>query len=300
MLPSLPLPVLASLRAALDQPVFPGKVVVWLLFMLSIVGWVMILSKAAQLRKFARADGLFTERLRKSKTTLEAYEEGVEDENSPKSAIYQAGAREAAYLLLGSREPREAMRERIRQAGKLGPRPLELLRMSFQAGLRIAIGRLTAGVENLVLVSASAILLGVFGFIWTLMAGFDSAQEFAVLAPKVGGALGFLAIALLVAAPAVLARLVLQIKVRKQREEMERFHDDIVRLFERSFAASVEAPVVKRDPSSSAGGEPTEEKKRYHSIRERLLREDPGEVEGLEVNPIARQAASAGGALRGR
>jgi len=45
------LPILASLRAALDQPVFPGKILVWLLFMLSIVGWVMILSKIVHLRK---------------------------------------------------------------------------------------------------------------------------------------------------------------------------------------------------------------------------------------------------------
>ncbi len=78
---SLP-PVLATIRAALDQPVFPGKVVVWLLFMLSIIGWVMILSKLLQIRKMRLADERFTDRLRRSKTTLEVFEESWEDDLS--------------------------------------------------------------------------------------------------------------------------------------------------------------------------------------------------------------------------
>ena len=86
-------PVLASIRDAIDQPIFPGKVIVWLLVMLSIVGWVTILSKIAQFRRMRRADQEFTERLRQSKTTLEVFEEGWENELALKSLIYHAGAR---------------------------------------------------------------------------------------------------------------------------------------------------------------------------------------------------------------
>jgi len=318
---SLP-PVLATVRAALDQPVFPGKVVVWLLFMLSIVGWVMILSKMLQLRKMRLADERFTDRLRRSKSTLEVFEEEWDDDLSLKLLIYQAGARETAYQLLGSREPQDGLQYRVRQAGKLVGRQIEYLRMAFQTGYRAASGRLRAGIEGLALVAAAAILLGIFGFTWTLMAAFDEAGEFADLAPRVGGALGFLTIGLIVASPAVLARLFLRASASRRELDLERFRDDLDRLFERNFASAVdpvrgqpaETRVERERPSAAepeagratvspntAASEPDGGKKTYHSIRDRLLRTEAEEEESnpFRVNPIARQAAAAGKALRG-
>lgn len=318
---SLP-PVLATVRAALDQPVFPGKVVVWLLFMLSIVGWVMILSKLLQLRKMRLADQRFTDRLRRSKTTLEVFEEGWEDEHSLKLLIYQAGARETAYQLLGTRESQDGLHSRVRQAGKLVGRQIEYLRMAFETGYRATCARLRAGIEGLALVAAASILLGIFGFTWTLMTAFDEAGEFADLAPRVGGALGFLTISLIVAAPAILARLFLRASASRRELDLERFRDDLDRLFERSFASAVDPvrsqpaePRAERERPAAAepeagpataspnAAEPESggEKKTYHSIRDRLLRTEAEEEESnpFRVNPIARQAAAAGKALRG-
>lgn len=326
------LPLLGSIRTTLDQPVFPGKVIVWLLFMLSIIGWVMIVSKISQLRKIKRTDREFTERLRKSKTTLEVFEEGWDDDLSLKHVIYQAGAREAAFQYLGSREPQEMMQRRIKQAGKLGARQLDFLRTAFQTGYRAALGRLQSGIDGLRLLSVSALLIGTFGLVWTLMIGFDQAKEFAEIAPMVGGALGYLVIALLVATPAAIAKVAFDATVRSRERELERFRDDINRLFERSFAET-DGPVRKSEsdhaaerahrsgdnqefsPSAADSGKPAspflpgkaadgpfenppgEGKKRYHSIRERLLRDDNDDMmeSHFEVNPIARQAA----ALRG-
>lgn len=304
-------PVLASMRAALDQAVFPGKILVWLLFMLSIVGWVLIVSKTVQLWRSRRADRAFTEALRRSKTTLQVFEEGQEIDQSMKGLIYFHGAREAAHQMLGSRVPREAIRERLRAAAKLGARQFEFIRLAFQSGLRESSAQLSQGIELLLLISTTALLLGAFGFVWTLMTGFDAAAEFADLAPRAGGALGFLSIALLVAAPAVLGRLVLRQAVRRREEELERFRDDLLRLFERSFGVATEGSAFsgrapREDPApppATSGGtpaaDPKDDKKRYHSIRERLLRSDPGSSELISVNPIARQAATVGGALRG-
>jgi len=296
-------PFLGSIRATLDQPVFPGKVLVWLLFMLSIIGWVMIISKAVQLAKMKRVDRLFTERLRKSKTTLEVFEEGWDDDLSLKYLIYLAGAREAAFQLLGSREPQDMMQRRIKQAGKLEGRQIDFLRMAFQTGYRAAVGRLQAGIEGFRLLAAAAILIGTFGLVWTLMTGFDQAKEFAEIAPMVGGALGYFALALLVASPSVLARIGFQATARRRKQELERFRDDINRLFERSFAG---AGIPTRSDDSGSGkesgvrsddigrsAESDEGKKRFHSIRDRLLRpESDDEEDPFVVNPIARQAAT--------
>ena len=112
---------LGSIQSALDQPIFPGKLVIWFLLMLSIVSWVMILSKALQLWRTRKADRNFGVRLRQSKTTLELFEAGWRDEFSMQFLIYLAGARETAYQLLGSRNPVREMHLRIEEAGKLSP-----------------------------------------------------------------------------------------------------------------------------------------------------------------------------------
>lgn len=301
---------LGSIQSALDQPIFPGKLVIWFLLMLSIVSWVMILSKALQLWRTRKADRNFGVRLRQSKTTLELFEAGWRDEFSMQFLIYLAGARETAYQLLGSRNPVREMHLRIEEAGKLSPQQGGFLEGAFNAGLRQAKMKLKSGVAGLRVITAFAPLLGVTGCVWTLMNGFDAQAEDQPLGPVVGTALGFLAIALFVLTPAVLARLAFSIHLEKRIYELEKFRDDIARLFERKFALleiASSPPKVSADmneeprenesepenkidfPDSET---PSGGKKRYHSVRDRLLRppgEPRGEVEFATLNPIAAQ-----------
>lgn len=295
---------MASIHGMLELSVFPGKTIVWLLVMLSIVTWVMILGKIVFFVRNRKVDRLFTERLRQSRTTLEVFEEGWSNEFSLKHVIYLAGAREAAYQLLGSREPKGDFRKRIHDAGKLDSRQLDFLRMAFNDGYRRAVFRLDRGVDGLRFTAAFAFLLGAFGFFWTLMSGFDSTLEYPDLAPVIGAALGFPILAIVVAMPAVLGRIAFQIVLNKRRRLLRRFSEDISRLFERSFAKpdtasrseiSEQKPASKddSDPGTQVPDDSGEGRKQYHSIRKRLLRMDepndePGE---LQVNPIARQAA---------
>ncbi len=303
--PLLGPPVVGSIQTALQQPIFPGKVIVWLLFMLSIVSWVMILSKAFHLAKLRRVDRNFATRLRESRTTLEVFEEGWDEEESLQHSIYLAGSREAAFHLLGSREPQEGMHRRLRRAPKLTARQLDFLNLAFRSGYRSAMLSLSSGIAGFRFVAVAALLLGAVGLVWTLMSGFDSAAGFEEISPMVGAALGFLMIALLVATPAILARIAFDIHIRRRKVELEKFRDDIARLFERSYAAGAvmespirqevvrpEEPETNEPVSKSPVGE-EERKKKYHSIRDRLLR-DSGEGEGGEepINPIAQQAAT--------
>ncbi|MEX2580169.1 MAG: hypothetical protein WD342_14010 [Verrucomicrobiales bacterium] len=302
-------PLAGSIQTALEQPAFPGKIVIWLLFMLSIVSWVMIVSKAMHLAKMRRVDRRFSHRLRQSRTTLEVFEEGWDDPRSLQHLIYLAGAREAAYQLLGSREPQKEMQDRIRKAPKLAARQLDFLNLAFRSGYRTALLKLSSGIAGFRFVAAGALLLGSLGMVWTLMRGFDQASNFAEIAPMVGGALGFLAIALMVAAPAILARIAFDIHIRRRKVELTKFRDDVARLFERSYAAPEPArdagPGVSAEPSRpggsdfESGGEAAGEgtRKKFHSIRDRLLRgpdsdEDEDEEEEGEINPIAKQAAT--------
>lgn len=302
------LPTLGSIQSALDQPIFPGKLIIWFLFMLSIVSWVMILSKALHLWRVRRADRRFEARLRKSRTTLELFETGWRDEDSVQFLIYLAGARETAFQLLGSRNPVRDLQARIREAGKLSDQQESFLEGAFDAGLRQAMLKLLSGVAGLRFVAAAAALFSAIGCVWTLMGAFDSQEPGAPIGPIIGSALGFLAIGLLVLTPAVLARVAFSIHIEKRRYEIEKFRDDICRVFERKFglqdtatAEPIEEPddvsgeeqsdsdptpdnqIEFPDPGSSSGGG-----KRYHSIRDRLLR--PPEDDDTAMNPIARQA----------
>lgn len=295
-----------SIQSALQQSIFPGKVVVWLLLTLSIVSWVMIISKGLHLTKLKRSDKSFGERLRKSRTTLEVFEQGWEEDSSPQHFIYLAGSREAAFHLLGSREPQEGMHRRLRRAPKLTARQIDFLNLAFRSGYRNALLKLSSGIAGFRFVAVAAMLLGAIGMVWTLMSGFDSAAEFAEIAPMVGAALGFLVIALLVATPAILARIAFDIHIRRRKTELTKFRDDIARLFERSYAAGAvkESPIRKEsiipedatlhETESDEDESPAEEepKKKFHSIRDRLLNGTGDDEEEEQINPIAQQAAT--------
>jgi len=331
-LPVVGAPLISSIQTALQEPIFPGKVIVWLLFMLSIVSWVMIISKSLHLAKQKRVDKDFGARLRESRTTLEVFEEGWDDGASLKHLIYVSGSREAAFHLLGSREPQDGMIRRLRRAPKLTARQLDFLNLAFRSGYRTAMLRLSSGIAGFRFVAVAALLFGTIGMVWTLMTAFDSAAEFAEFAPAVGAALGFLAIALLVASPAILARIAFDIHIRRRKVELTKFRDDIARLFERSYAAtagvgstiraesirpeSIHSEIhseakhqeetfrpeaqarhtdetVKADTASEESSTDDEPKKKFHSIRDRLLR-GPDDVDDAEeqINPIAQQAAT--------
>tara|TARA_R110002096_G_scaffold233086_11_gene423119 strand:- start:10237 stop:11169 length:933 start_codon:yes stop_codon:yes gene_type:complete len=299
------IPVLGSIQTALDQPVFPGKLVLWLMFMLSIVSWVMIVSKILQLRKSIGSDQRFDKRLRESRTTLELFEEGWKSDSSPQYVIYLAGAKEAAFQLLGSREPRNGMQHLVQDAGTMSENQTLTLRQSFQSGLQGAQALLQTGMAGFRLIGASAGLLGLIGFVWTLMGGLDTAANLESAMPIVGSALGFLAVALMVATPAILARMSFAIHLRRRIAELQKFHDNLARLFERKFC-DVERAIgdrlaAEKSPVSDSSGDDSGElealeggKKQYHSIRDRLLRphSKPSGFDELQINPIARQAAA--------
>jgi len=292
------LSLIGSVQTALDRPIFPGKVAMWLLFMLSIVSWVMILSKALQLRKVRQSDRRFGKRLRASQTTLEVFEEGWENGDSSHYLVYLAGARETAFQLLGSREPREGMGLMVREAGLLAENQGRSLRSAFRAGLREAQIQMEQGIAGFRLIAVAAGLLGMIGFVWTLMIGLDNATETTEVMPIIGSSLGFLSVALMVTAPALLALSVFSIVLRGRKHELRRFHDDLVRLFERKFCKwpggipnhlpDEEGDGGDDDPSGRGG------KQRYHSIRERLLSgpSEPLNLDEIQINPIARQAGA--------
>ena len=295
----LSLSLVGSIQSALNQPVFPGKFVMWLLFMLSIVSWVMIISKGLNLRRTRRRDLWFGKKFRASRATLEVFEDGLEIDESGHCEIYVSGAEETVFQLLGFRERREGLVELVREAAPLNETQSRCLRYAFRNGFREAQIRLDKGMMGFRFIGVASILLGLIGFVWTLMSGMDGARGASEVLPILGSSLGFLMVALTVATPAILARSAFAMIIRGRKQELRRFHDGLVKLFEAKFCScSADA----EESSYDEGGHHSDEdestrtvgKKQYHSIRERLLSgpSKPLDLDEIQINPIARQAGA--------
>ncbi len=197
------------------------------------------------------------------------------------------------------------LQSRVKEAGRLSSRKMDYLTLAFQSGYRSALLKLESGISMLKIFGAAALLLGIFGFVWVVMVGFDSAKTFEQIAPEVGAGLGFIVVSFLIIIPSKLARLAFGMIAKNRRRQLQQFRDDISRLFERSFAlreSQKEAPAARANEPKSysrpnrqeapvageSGSEPGA-KKQYHSIRDKLVSKSEGEV--LSLNPIARQTA---------
>lgn len=306
----------ATLRLALDQPILPGKLILWTLLMLSLVSWAVLVSKAMSFRRFRKSDIRFTKRLRRSRATLEVFEEGWKDSNSLHHDIYLTGAKEAAFQLLGSRTPDPAIHNRIKKAGKLSRRQIESLNAAIKRGLEAASARLEIGLSLLRITAVTAPLIGLTGMVWMLMRGFDVAKTFEEIAPWVSGSLTYLVFSLMVSIPAIIGLLVFRAAGKDRKRELSDYTVEITRLFERSFAASESTLVpqqsteevgVDDEPASAKSRVPdvVARKKEYHSIRETAeegvtIFGSPNESvkntfksQGeIPINPIAQQAST--------
>ena len=118
-------------------------------------------------------------------------------------------------------------------------------------------------------------LLGLIGFVWTLMSGLEGARGASEVLPILASSLGFVMVALSVATPAILARSAFAMIIRARKQELRRCHDGLVKLFEAKFCAcSADAEESSYDEGAHHSDEDesprTVGKKQYHSIRGRL------------------------------
>lgn len=231
---------LANLQLALEQPVFPGKLIFATLLVLSVAGWVLICTKFIFLRKQQRADAAFDLRLDRSRYLMEVYQEEKQDEASPASLhheIYLHGAEEAVAQM-ASAEVASTARSGDGSGDSariFTDRQLAALRESLRVGKSVADARLASGLFALQAIAAVAPLIGAAGMFWTLQQGFATAGTFAEAVPAVSASLLYVILALAVVAPIAVFRLVfLHLNTRRSRE-LDEFRHKLGYVFEEDF-----------------------------------------------------------------
>lgn len=235
LLPIAPFPIAASaLQQTLDQPFFPGKVILWILFMLSLASWAVIASKLVSFRKFRQGDRVFTNQLRRSKKPLEIHEKGWSEPMSLRQEVYSAGAGEAAFQLLGT------IRQKNNSSqieGTLSDAQMIGLRDALQRGIVAAESRLNIGISVLQATAAGAPFLGLLGMVWIMMNTFAASAAPEAISQGLSTALGVMAIGLIAATPAIIAQIFLRSSSRAYLNELGDFRLELHRLFERSLAS---------------------------------------------------------------
>ena len=213
-----------------SMPLVSGKIVLGILFFLSIASWSVIFSKLILLHRIRHADGRFFGRLRTARSCLEPFEEGIRHDPSIMHEVYHHGAKSAAFHF---REPLFNDAKMIRGTG---------VEEGFEQGEFIGRRRLERGFPLLRHIATWSPLIGLAGSSWILILALNAAgQEFRVLLTQ---ALIIVSISLAVSTPAGFFRIFLLDRCRELLKRMRHFKEQLVELFEEKLG---EEPEIEND-----------------------------------------------------
>lgn len=240
---------------ALQQPIFPGKLILWALFMLSLLSWGVIVSKGITLFRMRRSDDEFNRHYRAMRQPLQIFERNYRDDLSMRWVIYDHGAQEAAFQMLGSPERDETFCVRLRSSEGLAPTQMKAVREGLLRGEMAAAAKLREGMALLSLTSMGAPFLGLLGMAWILMKTFSQGGMTGTLAdvsPGVSGGLAMLVVGLIVATPALLAQILLGGFTRDRLRKLGDFRSEVGRSIEHFYNTDREIPLAAAASGSRA------------------------------------------------
>lgn len=235
---------------AMQQPMFPGKLLLWALFMLSLLSWGVIVSKGISLFRMKQADEEFVRLYRGGRQPMQLFERNFEDRNSLRWVIYDHGAREAAFQMLGSPERDATFSVRLKTTEGLTDKQMVAVREGLSRGELAAASRLRDGMPLLSVTSLGAPFVGLLGMAWILMKTFSMNGVNGTLAevsPGVSGALAMLVGGLIVGTPALIGQIVLGSLCRERMRVLGDFSSQYGRALEYAYASGHEMPATDAD-----------------------------------------------------
>jgi biopolymer transport protein ExbB/TolQ len=239
----LPLPALLAsdgIFFAFEHSNPAGRGVILLLMIGSIFSWSVMIGKFLYLRRARRENLAFIRRYRNSRGPLDLFREPRRFTVSPAAAVYQAGAAELSFNLLGSAEVDETFAARLQDAD-----PVDAVAMSsVRSALERAVSEEGLKMEAQLILLATAVsgapFLGLLGTVWGVMDAFSGVAaagqaSLAALAPGVSGALITTVVGLAVAIPAMFGYNFLITSVKETTVEIENFAAECLADFEHKY-----------------------------------------------------------------
>ena len=179
-----------------------GKAIIILLLLFSIFAWSVMASKAMQMRRARRLNGLFDREFRAQKGLMTIFERRIQVDGCPLYSVYESGCREL------QRGVERAQATRTESAAKVGLRSIEHVKRALERSVSEQSLRLESGLILLALAVSGAPFLGLLGTVWGVMSTFAEVAkagnaQLTTMAPGVAAALVTTVAGVLVAIPSM-------------------------------------------------------------------------------------------------
>ena len=200
--------IAAGIVYAFTESTLEGKLILLTLFLASIFSWSVMVTKIRFLSFCKRQNDRFQELFHEDRQPLRVFESRVALHGSNIFEIYEAGADELCFHMLGSTEVDESYSSRLKSAEKISPAQMR----SVQAAMERAVGESALRLESQMIVLSTAVsgapFLGLLGTVWGVMDAFagiaaSGNANLAAMAPGISGSLITTIVSLLVAIPAM-------------------------------------------------------------------------------------------------
>jgi biopolymer transport protein TolQ len=220
--------ILEILRVATPE----GKAILLALLVFSIFAWTVMASKAMQMRRAKKLNGLFESEFRTQKHVLDVYDRRVQVPDCPLFMVYSEGCRELDTRL---KNPAKDARKRF-----VSLKGMEFVKRTLERTVAQQALRLESGLILLAIAVSGAPFLGLLGTVWGVMSAFSyvalkGRADLATMAPGVAAALITTVAGLLVAIPSMFGYNWLVHNLRVFSVELDNFAQELVSNMETEY-----------------------------------------------------------------
>jgi biopolymer transport protein TolQ len=208
-----------------------AKVIIFCLFVFSIMAWFVMFSKAIQMRRATRLNRHFGTEFKSQKNVLGMFDRKLQVEGCPLFMVYQAGSLELDARL---KNPEGGRKKFVSLKG------IEHVKRSLENTVAQESLKLESGLILLAIAVSGAPFLGLLGTVWGVMSTFGHiAQQgnasLAVMAPGVAAALITTVAGLLVAIPSMFGYNWLVHNLRVMTVELDNFAQELISRMETEY-----------------------------------------------------------------
>lgn len=211
-----------------------GKAIIILLVMFSIFAWSVMASKAMQMRRAKRLNGLFDKEFRGQKGIMGIFERRIQVDGCPLYSVYESGCLELQRGVARAKE------KRGESTDKVCLRSIEHVNRALERAVSQESLRLESGLILLALAVSGAPFLGLLGTVWGVMSTFAEVAragnaQLTTMAPGVAAALVTTVAGLLVAIPSMFGYNWLVHHLRVLTVDMDNFAHELASKMEIEF-----------------------------------------------------------------
>jgi len=209
-----------------------AKVIIFCLFIFSIIAWSVMITKAIQMRRAAKLNRYFGSEFKSQGHVLGIFDRRLQVDGCPIFMVYQAGS-----LELDARLKNPADNARKKHVSLKG---MEHVKRSLENTVAQESLKLESGIILLAIAVSGAPFLGLLGTVWGVMSTFghiaqQGSASLAAMAPGVAAALITTVAGLLVAIPSMFGYNWLVHNLRVQTVELDNFAQELVSKMETEF-----------------------------------------------------------------